>query len=152
MLDALRQADFVERATHQRADALEAAMEHGPGTSGDSHISRLEHFKRDERGMRQIPQFMRQEPEALGPACGLSVDVGQRSFAPVLGDRARDGVVQVAIEQPKVLRADGRARFDGQLRDGLTDVAIVVDDLRHGEPLTQQVVPVQYRTPADLRV
>ena len=126
-------------------------MEHGAGAPGDADIPRLEHLERDDRGVDQVPQFMREEPEALAPACGLAVERGLIAFAPVLGDRARDRVVEAPVQRAKVVRADGRVQFHGQLGDGLTDVAIVVHDLRHGESLKQQVVPVLDRAPADLR-
>ena len=103
------------------------------------------------RGVDQVPQFVREEPEALAPARGLAIGRGLIPLAPVLGHGTRDGVVQAAIERLKVLRADGRLHLDGQFGDGLTDVAVVVHDLRHREPLQQQVMAVQDRAPADLR-
>jgi hypothetical protein len=151
MLDGLRESDFGERSTDEFADALEASMEHSSSASRDPDIATLKHFKRDERGMRQVAQFVRQEPEALIPAHGLST-VGERSLARVLADRTGDGVGQAAIQEPKVSRAHGCTRFDRQLRDGLTDVAIIVDDLRHREPLAQHVVPVEDRASANLRM
>ena len=45
----------------------------------------------------------------------------------------------------------GASELHRQIGDGLTDVAVVVHDLRHGEALKQQVVPVQHRAVADLR-
>ena len=125
-------------------------MEHGPGAPCDADVPRLEHLEREDRGVDQVPQFVSQEPEALAPARGLSVEGGLISFAPVLGDGARDGVVQASVQRAKIICADGRVHFHGQLGDGLTDVAIVVHDLRHGEPLKQQVMPVMDRAPANL--
>ena len=127
-------------------------MEHGPGTSGDAHIPRLEHLEREDRGIGQVAQLMSQEPEALAPARGLSVEGGLISFAPELGDGARDGVVKASVQRAKVIRADGRVHFHRQIGDGLADVAVVVHDLRDGESLKQQVMPVLDRAPANLRV
>ena len=104
-------------------------MEHRSGAPCDSDVPGLEHLERDHRGMDQVPQFMGKEPEPLVLATALSVEGGLIAFAPVLGDRARDGVVEASVQQPKVLRADRRVRFHRQLGDGLTDVAIVVHDL-----------------------
>jgi hypothetical protein len=36
---------------------------------------------------------MGEEPEALAPACGLAIDAGLIALTPVLGQRARDGIV-----------------------------------------------------------
>src|SRR5687767_3778181 len=93
---------------------------------------------------------MGEEPEALASACGLSVDTGLISLTSVLGDCARDGIVKASVQRTKVVRADRRVQFHRQLSDGLTDVAIVVHDLRHGETLKQEVMSMFDRAAADL--
>ena len=40
-------------------------MEHGAGAPGDADIARLEHLEREDRGVDQVPQLVREEPEAL---------------------------------------------------------------------------------------
>ena len=129
ILNALGETDLGERTTDEIADSHEAPLEHRPGAPCDSHIPRLEHLERDHRGVDQVPQFMSQEPEALAPARGLSIEGELISSAPVLGDGARDGVVKASVQHAKVIRADGRVDFHRQLGDGLTDVAIIVHDL-----------------------
>jgi hypothetical protein len=37
-------------------------MKHSAGASCDANISRLQNFKRHERGVHQVPQFMGEEP------------------------------------------------------------------------------------------
>ncbi len=83
-------------------------MEHRARAPCDSDIPRLKHLERHDRGVDQVPQFMSEEPETLAPLCGLSLDPGLISFAPVLGDRAGDGVVQTSVQRATVVRADGR--------------------------------------------
>ena len=78
-------------------------MEHGPRAPCDANVSRLEHLERDDRGVDQVPQFMREEPEPLAPARGLSIERGLIAFAPVLGDGARDGVVKASVQHAKVI-------------------------------------------------
>jgi hypothetical protein len=85
---------------------------------------------------------MSEEPDPLAPARGFSIEGGLRSFAPVLSDGACDRVVKASVQRLKIFGADRRVRFHGQLGDGLTDIAIVVDHLRHREPLNQQVMSV----------
>ena len=58
-----------------------------------------------------------------------SIGIGVLAFARVLGDRTGDGVVQAPVQRPEIGGADRRIQLDGQLRDGLTDVTIIVDDL-----------------------
>ena len=125
-------------------------MEHRAGAPCDADVPGLEHLERDDRGVHQVAQFVREEPEALAPARGLSIERGLIAGAPVLGDGAGDGVVEASVQRAKVVGADGRVHFHRQLGDRLADVAVVVHDLRHGEPLQQQVVPVLDRARADL--
>src|ERR1700730_11351342 len=104
-------------------------MEHGPGAPCDSDITRLEHLKRAHRGVCQVAQFMGKESEPFVPASGLSIDAGLSSFAPVLSDRARDGVVKAVVQRTKIIRADGSVHLDGQFGDRLTNIAVVMNDL-----------------------
>ena len=94
---------------------------------------------------------MREVPEPLAPAGRLTFKCGLVAFAPVLGDRSGDRFVKAAIQDAKVVRADGRVRLHRQLGDGLTDVAIIVDHLRDGEALEQEVVTMLECGPPNLR-
>ena len=72
---------------------------------------------------------MHEEPDALALAWGADVCTEQGALSSILGDRARDGVVQAPIQYAKVPDADWSARFNGELGDGLADVAIVMHHL-----------------------
>ena len=117
-------------------------MEDGAGAARDADISGLENLERHHRGVEQVAQFVRQEPDALASARALRGLGRQVLFAAKLGDGAGNGLVEASIQQPEVAGADRRLGFDGQLDNGLADVAVVVYDLREGKPLTQQVMPV----------
>ena len=79
---------------------------------------------------------MREEPEALAPARRLAIGRELIPFAPVLGDRLRDGVVQTAIESAELLGRGLLASVSLQLGQRLADVAIAVNDLRDcGSPV-----------------
>ena len=104
-------------------------MEHVPRAPANANISCLENLERDDRGVVQVPQFMREELEGLAPACRFAAGAGLLSFARVLGDRTRDGIVKALVQHAKVVGADGRVEFHGQLGDRLTDVAVIVHDL-----------------------
>ena len=95
---------------------------------------------------------MGEEPEPLVSVRDLSIDPRLIAPATVFGDGARDGVVQALVQHVKVGRADVRAPFHRQLRDGLADVAIVVHDLRYGEPLHQEIVAVKECGPGNFRI
>ena len=144
ILDALREPDLGQRALDEVAQPRQAAMEDDPGAPRDADVARLEDLERQDRRVDEIPQLVRQKPEALAAARGLLVEGGLIPSAPILGDGARNRVVQASVQRAEVIDADRRAELQRQIGDGLTDVAVVVDDLRHGEALKQQVVPMQH--------
>ena len=51
-----------------------------------------------------------------------------------LGDSAGDCIIEAAIECPEFIDRNRRAGFMGQVCDGLTDIAVVPDDLLNGKP------------------
>jgi len=112
-------------------------MDQRSRASADSDVSLLEHFESRDRRVAQPSQFMR---------ISLAADV---LFAAVLRDGACDGIVEAAVQRAKVLRTDGYFQFNGQISDGLTDVAIVVHHLSNSEPLEQQIVAVPDGAPGD---
>src|SRR6185436_3192906 len=105
-VDALRERDFGDRRADERAYSHQAAMEYRPGAARNPNISCRERFERDDGRVGQIPEFVRQEPEAFAAASGLPVASGLHAFAPVLDDRTSDGIVEATIQRPKVSCGD----------------------------------------------
>ena len=126
-------------------------MQHGAGASPDANIPGLQDLERHERRVQQVSQFMGEESEPFAPASGFAIDARLIAFTSVLGHRARDGIVQASIQRAKVAGADRCVQFHGEFGNGLTDIAIVVHHLRHGESLAQEVVSMLDRAPPDLR-
>ncbi len=62
-------------------------MEHGPCTPGDADVSCLENLEGHDRGVDQVPQFVRKESEALASAVSPSmVDIANATrFGPSAG-------------------------------------------------------------------
>jgi hypothetical protein len=151
ILDPLGEPHFGERTCNEIAGSHKAPVQDRPGASSDANVPGLDHVEGDQRRMKQVPQFMRKESEPLIRASACVVEGGLVPFAPVSGDRARDRGVKTAVEHPKVIRTDRHAPFRSQLRDRLTEVAVVMHYLRQGQSLRSQVMPVQERTPVNLR-
>ena len=72
---------------------------------------------------------MSQEPQVLAPTRSLFIERRLILFAAEFGDGARDGVVKASVQRAKVIGADRGVRFHCQIGDGLTDIAIIVNDL-----------------------
>ena len=68
ILHGLRQSYLGERATDERPQSHQAALQHGPGAAGDTDVPRLQHLERDDRGVDQVAQLMREVPEPLAAA------------------------------------------------------------------------------------
>jgi hypothetical protein len=59
-----------------------------------------------------------------------------------LGDSVRDGVVQAPIQGSEFIDGERRISLERQVGDGLAEVTVVVDDLVHGVPHLQELLPV----------
>jgi hypothetical protein len=151
ILDALGEPHLGKRPADEIAGLEKAALEHRSCAAADSDVSGLHDLECDQRGLDQVSQFMRKEPETLVLTGAFAVDRGLMTFASVLSDGARHRVVQARVEQPKIVRADRGTHFHGQLGDRLTDIAVIVHDLRDAETSNEKVVPVQDGAPANLR-
>src|SRR6185503_1027817 len=96
---------------------------------------------------------VREEPQPLAfVARVVALGVRLLAFARVMRDGPRVGLVQAPVQRAKIFRADWSMPLDGELGDCLMDATVSVDDLRDGEPLPQQVVPVLHRAPANVRI
>src|SRR5581483_1445365 len=126
VLNALCQTYFGDRSTDERAQSCEAAMEDGAGAPRHTDVSGLEDLERDDGGIGQISQFVREEAEALASTRRFRVDAELVPLARELRDRARDGLVETAVQHPKIVGAERRVQFHREFGDRLTDVAVVV--------------------------
>ena len=147
---------FVERTVLERpgdeiSQSHEGSIEYGPGAPAHADVSRLENLERDDCRVHKIPHFMDEETHPFVVTVRGFVRVRLLAFARVHRDGARDGLVQASVEGPEVFRADRRVRLQGQVGNGLTDVTIIVNDLRDGEPLEEQIVSVLAGALVDLQ-
>ena len=151
MLGTVREPDLGERTAGESTCSHEAPMQDGPRASSDANISCLEHRERNDRGVQQVSHFMSQEPRALIPSRRLSIQRGLILFAAELRDGIGDRLINAPIKHATVIRSDGRLPFQREFDNGLTNVAIVMHDLRHGGPLTQPFMPVLHRAHGHVR-
>lgn len=63
----------------------------------------------------------------------------------------RDPLVETPVQRLELARVDRRAQLDRQLRHGLTEIAVVLDDLRDREAHRVATLTVQCRIAVDLR-
>src|SRR5580658_7238589 len=88
---------------------------------------------------------MRQLPGPRAPILGN----GSLTLLPILGDGLRDGIIETSVEGLKLGRADRRVGFVGQLGNGLTDSAVVMNDLGYGESAPEKISAVLGRSLRD---
>src|SRR4029077_17991532 len=120
---------YDERAIDEIECSEKALMDHGAGAAADSDGPALDRLEGDERSLDQVPQYLSRERAVVVLPNGGSVGGALRLFATEFGDRACDRGVQAPVQHPKVILIDGRGRFDGQLGDRLTDIAIIMHNL-----------------------
>jgi hypothetical protein len=92
--------------------------------------------------------FVREDAKALASEIGD----GSLALTCELRDGASDGIVEAEIERPKLLCGHRYVELNGKLRDGLTDISVIMNDLSNRKPHMKQVLAVATGASADLRV
>src|SRR5258708_7560506 len=144
-------AYFIERAINEIAHSQQAAIQHSTRRSTQAHIAPLEGLDREHGRSDQVAQFVRERAEGL--IRGLAFFIGDvlTAYAPKLGDRAGDGVVEARIENAKLSYGNRRLFLDSQFGNSLAEIPVVVNNLVDSESLAQQLIAVLRRASADLR-
>ena len=83
---------------------------------------------------------MYEETEALVVTCMLCFNGGCIPCPTIFGDGTRHSVVKASVQSAKIIGRDWRVALDGQFGNSLTDIAVVVNDLRHCKSSKQQIV------------
>lgn len=96
-------------------------------------------------------RLVREEPQLLVQCVGLLAGDEEVALVAELRHRARDGVVQAAVERAEFIGLDRCAGFDREVGDRLAQVAVVVDHFLHGEAVLLQFLAVPGRRVAHLR-
>ena len=60
----------------------------------------------------------------------------------VLGDGLGDAIVETSVERSKFVYCDRRIALERQVRDGLAEIAVVMNDLIYRKALLQELAPV----------
>ncbi len=101
--------------------------------------------------MDEIPQLVRQRSQSFTQRLNAIVRHDRRALVGVFRHSIGDAVVEAAVERSKFVYFDPGVDFECQIRDGLTQIAIVVNDLIHRKAQPHQLAPVQRRSGAHLR-
>jgi hypothetical protein len=131
----------MEQIANENVGAVQARVEEAAGAPEGIDIAGLDDIERHLGDMDRAAEVGRQGNKTLILGVGVAVDGGV-ACTPVFGHGPRDGVVKAAVQATEIIRADLGVGFERRLGDGLTDVAVFVDDLGDREPLREEVVAV----------
>ncbi len=146
VLDARVEPDVRKRPIDEPRQPHQASRVDGAGTSTWRDGAFLNASESEYRGVDDVSHFMGEEPESLGSRLGD----GSLAETRVLGHRPRDCIIEAKIERSEFIRRERGVTIDGQARDHLAKVAVVVDDLRHGHSVREELTPVLARAFGDL--
>jgi hypothetical protein len=113
--------DICARLSQEIARAREALLEYRAGAAGDADAPGSDRFEREVRFPDRFAQHTGQRAEALKLADGDPN--GVIALAAKSCNGTRDRVVQAPVQRTKVAGGDRRRCFNGEIGDGLTDVA-----------------------------
>ena len=127
-------------------------MEHVSRAATDSHVPGSENLERQNRGVEQVSQLVREELQSVGAARRCDIHGGLIPLTSIFGDRPGNRIVEAPVQHAEIRDANRGVRLGRQLGDRLADITVVVHDLRHGEPLIEKLTPVSDRALPDLGV
>src|SRR6185503_2397210 len=100
----------------------------------DAYGPQLDDVEGERRRVEMVAELVRQHTEAERAL----VVQGLLANSHVGRDRARERVIEAAVEDLELVSSDRSLAREGQRGDRLAHGAIVVDDLRHREATLQQ--------------
>jgi hypothetical protein len=96
-----------------------------PVTAVDGDRAALERVKRQQRGVQEVADFVRElSDRSISP-----VDLDSAVMRRVFGNRAGNSPSRQRFQHVKFFRGNGVLALDGDFGDGLADVAVIVHHL-----------------------
>jgi len=144
-------SDVRERPVNQRAQPDQGALQDRPSCPMHPDIAQFDSAESERGRVQQVPQLVCEKSQAFIQRLDAVVRQDRIALVGVLGDSVGDAIVKAAVECPEFIRFYRRVEFERQIRDGLTQIAVVVNDLIDGESLLQELTPMERRSGAHLR-
>lgn len=127
---------------YQRTQSDQGTLQHPSGCPGHPDITRFDGSEGESGGMNEVPQLMREKSQPFVQRLNVIVRPDRIALVGIFRDSLGDAVVETAVERSKFVYFDRRLAFKCQIRDGLTQIAVVVNDLLHRKSLLQQLASV----------
>ena len=150
-LHAVPMPYLLDRSIDENVEGVQAALEHRTGGAAHVHVPELKgtHGK---PGRRQcVSQFMHEEANLLLDILALTFEQPRVAQGAELENRVCNRVVQAAVQCPEFGHGERGVALECQVSDGLTEVAVVMDDLVDRVPHLQKARTVGCRADAHLR-
>src|SRR6185437_13381402 len=94
-------------------------------------------------GMNEVPQLVRKKSQPFIQRLNAIVGHDRIALVGIFCNGFGDAVIEAAIECSKLVYFNRRLAFERQIRNGLTQIAVIVNDLIYRKALLQQLAPMQ---------
>ena len=136
-----RDAHIGKRSIDERAQSDQATLQHRPGRAVHSDFARFDGGDGECRRMNEVPQIVREKSQPLIQCLNAVVRHDGIALVGVFRHGIGDAIVEAAVESSKFVYFDRHLALECQIRDGLAEIAIVVNDLIHRKSLLQSSRP-----------
>ena len=147
---ARSESHLGEGSIEETAQPDQRSVKYGTGGPAYSDIAFLNGRHGERGGMNEVSQFVRQNPNLLIQCLHAAIRDQRIAVVGVFRDGISDSVVDAAVERSKLVRCNWRTGFERQVRNGLTVIAVVVNNLLNRKPIQEQLAAVQRCRCADL--
>ncbi len=146
-----RPSNLRHGIAQHRGHRCMAARDQAAGGSADRQQSHLQGPEGERRGLKDVAQLVNQHAKPLVLLDRPRARHARIALRTELAHRVGDRVVKAAVERAELVDRERRVAFDGEVGDGLAEVAVVVHDGLHGEAESQQFPAMRGGAHADLR-
>src|SRR5581483_1603039 len=137
---------------YERTQPDQGTLQYGSSGPGDPDIAHFDGSEGESAGMNEVPELVRKKSQPFIQRLNAIVGRDGIALVGIFCNGFRDAVIEAAVECSKLVYFNVCLALERQIRNGLTQIAIVVNDLIYRKTLLQQLAPVQRSSAAQLRL
>ena len=127
---------------YQRTQPDQGTLQYGSSCPGDPDIAQFYGSEGKSACMNEVPQLVRKKSEPFIQRLNVIVGPDRIALVGIFCNGFGDAIIEAAVECSKLVDFNRRLAFERQICNGLTQIAVVVNDLIDRKTLLQELAPV----------
>ncbi len=142
---------LVDGLLDQHAQRTQTALQHRAGCTAHVHVAQLQRADGEGGSRYGVAEFVYQESDPLACLIVVTLEYFDITLRAKRQDSIGNRIVNAAIQCAELVECDGHGELERHIRDGLTEVAVIVNDLVDCVAQRQQITSVGAGACSDFR-